>query len=436
MTQASNPSGATAVSAAEVGRLLASDPVAAEARTREILKAQPQNPDALLVLGAALRRQERGAEAKAILEPIVASQPDYAFAQVELGLALGLLGDRPAAFDAIARAVDLAPAYINAWCALADELALEKGDAEGDPSGGEAEITFRAVDAAIARRNLAEAEALLARFREVWPDFEAGLFRYAIVLLAEEKGHLALPVIEALLGRDPANPFYRELRASALHEVGDFHLAIAQYEELLSDGRERPGAWISYGRALRAIGRQEEYIAAFRKAVEILPAFAEAWRTLATVKTIRFPAATIDHLQGLLVRPGLLLSTRMQLHFALAKALEDAERYGDAFENYTKGQALQSTGVYGSAGKFHAFVWQLKTVFTPELLRARSGAGCYRNRRDECRAAARGRTTPAACRDRTARKRRCRARVRRPGAMANGRPGGARARHAPGRRRR
>ena len=40
----------------------------------------------VLVLGAAVRRQGRAAEAKAILEPIVASQPDYAFAQVELGL--------------------------------------------------------------------------------------------------------------------------------------------------------------------------------------------------------------------------------------------------------------------------------------------------------------------------------------------------------------
>src|SRR5205085_7343400 len=77
----------------------------------------------------------------------------------------------------------------------------------------------------------------------------------------------------------------------------------------------------------------------------------------------------------LLARPGLLLSTRMQLHFALAKALEDSERYGEAFENYTKSQALQTTGVHGTAAKFHAFVGQLKTVFTPGFFRARSGTG-------------------------------------------------------------
>jgi tetratricopeptide (TPR) repeat protein len=375
MNQSSNPSGPSAVSSAEVGRLLASDPVTAEARVREILKAQPQNADALLVLGAALRRQGRGMEAKAILEPIVVSQPDNAFAQLELGLSFGLLGHHPAALDALARVVDLAPTYINAWCALADALALTKSDADGNPSRADADAAFRAVDAAIARKNLVEAEALLAHSLELSPDFATARFRYAVVLLAGEKAHLALPVIGDLIRSDPANGFYRELSASALYEAGDFHQAIAQYEELLSDRRQRPGAWISYGRALRAIGKEEACLQAFWRAVEILPAFAQAYRTLATVKTIRFPATTIDHLRELLARPALLLSTRMQLHFALAKALEDAERYGEAFENYTKSQVLQHTGVSGSAGKFQAFVGQLKTVFTPEFFRARSDAG-------------------------------------------------------------
>ena len=82
-SRSANRSAPSAVSSAEVGRLLASDPVAAEARAREILKAQLQNADALLVLGAALRRQGRAAEAKAVLEPIARAQPDYAFAQLD-----------------------------------------------------------------------------------------------------------------------------------------------------------------------------------------------------------------------------------------------------------------------------------------------------------------------------------------------------------------
>src|SRR5690348_13003868 len=167
-------------------------------RARDILKEQPQNADALLVLAAAVRRQGRGAEAKEILEPIVASQPDNAFAQAELGLSLEILGDHSAALETFARAVDLAPTYISAWCALADELAWAERDA-GNAPRAESEATFRAVDAAIAGKNLAEAEALLARALEAWPDVAAARLRYAAVLLAGQKGHVALPVIEQLI---------------------------------------------------------------------------------------------------------------------------------------------------------------------------------------------------------------------------------------------
>jgi len=375
VSQTSNPPRPAPVSSAQVGRLLASNPIAAEARAREILSAQPENADALLVLAAALRRQGKGGEAKAILEPIVASQPDQAFAQLELALSLSLLGDHPAALAALARAVDFAPTYLAGWCALGDELALLQADAGTNASRAEAGTAFRAADSAIARKNLAEAEALLARAVDSSPDSGIARLRYAVVLLAGEKAHLALPVIEELIHLDPDNVFYQELKASALQEFGDFHQAIAQYEDLLGNGPMRPGALISYGRALRAIGREDESIAAFRKAVEILPTFAQGWRTLATVKTIRFAPQTIDHLKSLLARRGLLISTRVQLHFALAKALEDAGSWGEAFENYTRSQELQRTGVSGSAEKFHAFVRQLTTVFTPEFFRARRGAG-------------------------------------------------------------
>jgi tetratricopeptide (TPR) repeat protein len=375
-SESANHSGPRAASSAEVGRLLVSDPLAAEARARDILKAQPRNADALLVLAAALRRQGKAAAAKEILAPIVESQPDCAFAQFELGVTLGLMGDHTAALDALARSVDFSPTFVNAWSALGDELALRDGNTNRHVSRAEAESSLRAADAALRTQSIAEAEASLARCLELSPDFNAARFRYAIVLLAQEKGHHALSMIEELVCRDPANSFYRELRASALYEVGDFRQAIAQYEELLGDGRKRPGAWIFYGRALRAIGRQAECIAAFWKAVEILPSFAQGYRTLATVKTIRFTPEIIHHLRSLLARPGLLTSTRAQLHFALAKALEDAEHYAESFENYRQSNEFQSTGVSGAAESFLGLVRRTKAVFTPAFFRRRESIGC------------------------------------------------------------
>jgi hypothetical protein len=66
---------------------------------------------------------------------------------------------------------------------------------------------------------------------------------------------------------------------------------------------------------------------------------------------------------------------RRQRRFSTLSSRRGAEHYGEAFGNYTKSQELQRTGVSGTAEKFHAFVGQLKTAFTAEFFRARSGAG-------------------------------------------------------------
>ncbi len=378
------------------------------------MKQQPQNADALLLLGASLRQQGDAIAARNILEPFVHAQPDSVFAHYELGVALGLLGNHREAVDALARAVDLASTFVDAWCALGDELAILKEkdcganqghdrSAETDSLVDEAERSLRdgqtetavhllrnlrerqptnarviklLADSVLRMGSVAEAEDLLARCLDLSPDYEAARFRYAVVLLAQEKGHAAFEVIEELARCDPTNTIYLELRAAALYEIGDFHRAIAQYEEILNDGRVRPGGWISYGRALRAIGRKEDCVAAFRKAVEILPAYAEGYRTLATVKTIQFEPLAIDRLRDLLARPGQLLAVRAQLHFALGKALEDWGQYADSFENYRQSQALRSVGNAGSVDRFIKLVGRTKAVCTPAFFRERAAMGC------------------------------------------------------------
>lgn len=374
MAETSGTSAQTGQSAAQVGRLLASDPAAAEARAREILKQQPQSADALLMLAAALRRQRRATEARAILEPIVTSQPDSAFALLELGLTLGVAGDHVAALDALTRSVDLSPKFFDGWRALGDELALLAPPAVPVPADVEKDL--QAADAAISQRRPADAETLLARSLEVRPDLQSARFRLAIVLLAQGKVHGALPVIAEMIRREPDNPYYRELNASVLGEIGEFQQAIAHYEALLKDGRQRPGAWMSYARALRTVGREEECTAAIWKATEILPSFAQAYCMLATVKTLRFAPEMIDRLRALLARSGLPSAARAQLHFALAKAYDDSARYEEAFANYARSQELQGTGTIGSGRKFRRFVEEIKAVFTPDFLQARSGGGC------------------------------------------------------------
>ena len=55
--------------------LLGSDPAAAEALIRPVIAADPDNPDARLILGAALRARRAFGEALAVLEPLAADRP-------------------------------------------------------------------------------------------------------------------------------------------------------------------------------------------------------------------------------------------------------------------------------------------------------------------------------------------------------------------------
>lgn len=363
--------GGAAASPAEAASLLASDPEAAEVRAREALKAEPQSSDALLMLASALRKRDKAEEAKTILERAVASEPDSAFAQLELGLALGLLGEMRAALDSLARAVDLSPTFLDAWCAFAETL----GKAEVDWSSDDRGRLESGLNATRSRR-FTDAETLLRSFLERKPDCQSARLLCAVALLAQEKAHLATVLIDELVRRDPTNSLYGQLRASALLETGEISEALVQYEKILNDDHRRPGAWLSYGRALRAVGRERESVEAYRKAVEILPGFAAGYRSLAMVKSVRLDAATIELLHGLLARPGQLVARRAQLHFALAKALDDDGRNAEAFENYRRSNELQLAGASGTTDQFVALMRRMKALFTPAFLSARQHMGC------------------------------------------------------------
>lgn len=355
-------------------RGLLAKPDVAENTARNILEGSPGDMDARLLLGAARRRQGNAERALPVLEEVARSEPDSAFALLELGLCLGETGSHDRAREALARAVDLASTSPETWLALGDKLSLSRGEAdeERNPAaalGGEAAEALR-------RRRFAEAEKLLERALQHAPGFQEARFRYVVTLLVQEKGQASLAVIEELMRRDANIIFFRELYASALYDIGEYDRAIVQYAELLKDDRARPGGWISYGRALRAIGRKRECVAAFRRALDVLPGFAEAYRTLATVKSIRLDSSEIATLRGLAQRPARLASARAQLHFALARALEDSGEFEEAFENYRASQEIQRVGLTYAPGSFTNFIRRIKAQFTPAFLRAREGKGC------------------------------------------------------------
>jgi predicted Zn-dependent protease len=411
-----SPVGPLQTALAHTVRLLARDPALAEAQAREILKAAPGHPEAILLLARARRGQGDTAGALALLEPLAAGQPRAAVAHMDLGAVLGLLGRSAEAISALERAVELKPDLADAWRLLAEQKALA-----GDDAGAEA-ATARQIQASVsdpdlieaatalgdgrlavaerllraflkrhpsdvtALRMLAEigarlgryedAEALLARCLALAPTFDAARFNYATVLYRQGKPSQALAELEGLLTRQAENPNYRVLKAAALNHVGEHEASIDIYEALLSEYPQQPKGWMSYGHALKTVGRQADSIVAYRRSIEQAPSLGEAYWSLANLKTFRFEPADIAAMLGQLERDDISDQDRFHLQFALGKALEDAGDYEASFAHYAGGAALRRRSLDYDPDETRRQVERSKALLTKAFFERRAGMGC------------------------------------------------------------
>ena len=372
MTSGPEPVGTLDVALAHAEKLLVSQPGLAAEQAREILGAVPNHPAATLLLAMARRRSNDVADALRILEPLAASQPRWAAAQRELGLALGDAGRGEEAVAALRTAVRLQPTMADAWRALGDHL-YAMGDTAGadqayanhirnstrDPRLMEPALALAEGRIAVAEpllrshlqqfptdvaaiRMLAEiasrigryadAENLLTRCLELAPGFKAARHNYAVVLHRNNKPVEALAQIDQLLAADPRSPSFRNLKATVLARVGEYDEAIRLYEQLLREYALQAKVWLSYGHALKTAGRQDDSIAAYRKSIELEPRLGEAYWSLANLKTFRFTETDVAAMRTQLERSDLTQEDRFHFHFALGKAAEDAQDYADSFQ--------------------------------------------------------------------------------------------------------
>lgn len=188
----------------------------------------------------------------------------------------------------------------------------------------------------------ADAENLLRRALELAPAFVAARTNLATVLHRQSKTAEALAELDRLTAEEPDNLGHTNLRAAIMGRIGEFDEALALYEEVLGKGGARQHKiWMSYGHALKTVGRQADSVAAYRQAVELRPAFGEAWWSLANLKTAKLEAADVAAMERGLSDPSASAEDRFHLHFALGKALDDTGRPAEAFGHYAQGNRLR-----------------------------------------------------------------------------------------------
>jgi tetratricopeptide (TPR) repeat protein len=411
-----DPRGTLETALAHTEFLLDVDPRLADEQAREILRVVPGQPKALLLRATATRRCGRAADAVGLVAPLLAQFPFWGAAHLEMGLVRAALGESAQALDTLRKAVKLDSELTHGWRHLGDMLTLA-GDlaaadeayahhirtAVQDPRLREAAIALcdgkLAVSEAILRdylkrqptdvaaiRMLAEigarlaryqdAENLLARCLELAPSFTAARHNYATVLYRSNKAAEAISQLDVLLKHDPQNPSYRNLKAAASGRIGEFAQAIDLYEDVLKEYPNQPKGWMSYGHALKTVGRQDDSIQAYWHSIELMPGLGEAYWSLANLKTFRFSAEQIAEMEAQLRRDDLADEDQFHLHYALGKAYEDSADYALSFAHYAQGAAKRRQDVDYDPEETRNQVARAKSVLTAEFFAKSAGQGC------------------------------------------------------------
>ena len=245
----------------------------------------------------------------------------------------------------------------------------------GRRSGLSAEVA-RLLDQAgthLDRRDAKGAGPLIAGALALAPEHPEVLRIAAVAAVLDGRPAEAVAALRRALAARPDDPLLHNNLGSALAATGDSDGAIAAFGRATQIAPSLAASWYNLGKTLKArgesakadealaravalapthvparivqgdnlkaFGRIGEAEAAYRAAIALDPVAAHAWWGLANLKTVRFDAADVATLERAFA--DFRGYDRPALGFALAKALEDQDRYADAFAILEEANALR-----------------------------------------------------------------------------------------------
>ncbi|HEY8012183.1 MAG TPA: sulfotransferase [Rudaea sp.] len=260
-------------------------------------------------------------------------------------------------------------------------------------------------------RDLRELELALKR-----NEFERAVDRAQAILIAAP-GHIeatrllgaglrgcgrqteARDLLSALAEREPGNALVHNSMGAVLRALGDIDGARAAFQRACELAPDLPQAWYNYAivlsmldetdAALKAIdrmivlapgyeqarvvrsemlrkqGRVEQASAEYRAALARQPYSPWSWFGLSNLRNVPMSEADVEGLQRALEHHREAGDARTVLLFALAKALDDNERYAEAFAALGKANAYMHHQLDWDAGEFSAWLDAVLDAFSP-----------------------------------------------------------------------
>lgn len=155
--------------------------------------------------------------------------------------------------------------------------------------------------------------------------------------------------------RQPSSIWPLSLKAGVLSAERRAGEAIDLHRKLVAMAPAVPTLWCNFAHDLAALGMASEAAAAYRSAIERAPALGAAWLGIANLRDASLSADDVAAMEGALPLARDPYQ-RMQLLFALGRALGDQRSFHRSFENFARANALRETLVPHGGARLAAFV--------------------------------------------------------------------------------
>jgi tetratricopeptide (TPR) repeat protein len=383
---------------------------------QKILDRQPAHRDALYYLAVCLRRQGEHSKAFESLDQLLAGHPGYGRAYQDYGHNFMAVDNAKSAAENFAIAVSLNPSLIASWKVLASYY--QKNGSKKKAEDAQRRVQYLSnmppelvsVSSLLyedkitlaeqlcrqylqknahhpeAMRLLADigsrlqifddAEFLLEKCVEFYPDFHHARADYVQVLHKRQKFEKALQQAEKLLATDASNIAFQVSLASSNQAVSNFDDALRIYDDILAKDSHNHMVYNARGHALKTIGRTDEAVESYQSSYRSSPSYGDAYWSLANLKTYRFSASEVDAMRQQQALPSTSDNDKVHLCFALGKALEDREEFAESFEFYNKGNQLKRHASQYKSERTELQFTEQKALFNAEFFTQRVGFGC------------------------------------------------------------
>ena len=377
-----------------MARLQAGNLVEAETLYKTILDANPDDPDALHMLGVIEHRRGRHKDAVRLIDQALAIKPDFAEALNDRGSVL-VASNRPqealASYD---HALAIKPQYVEALYNRGYILDALNRHQEALASYDQA-LAIKP-DFAEALNNRGGALAALDCQREALASYDQALAikpKYAEALNNRGNALVALNCQqEAVASYDHAlaiKPDFAEAlnnRGGALYKMNRWQEALESYDRALAIKPKYAEALNDRGNALVALNRKREALASYDQALAIKPKFAQALynRGNALRELYRWQEALESYDQALAINPDYADALNGR-----GRALRAMNRWQEALESYDQALAINPDHADAKFGKCMA---ELPVLYADELEIARRRAAYQEQLTALCEEIDRGRT--------------------------------------------